>query len=664
MANTTISVENPNQGSLHVKLSEISNSLADISQTLSLYPAIKKGIEEPDYTNKFKKINSRIKQLINQIEFLNTKVITQEEFDEIYLKIQNFKSKLMSSLDDSIIKNKIKSLFPSLNNYYTKSEVNTIINEHQPNLEDYYTRVQSYNLFKDNISTKYTEQIITRYLDNLLKSYVNQQVQEELTYTSVPEHYIRTYEETSSEFHEVTTSSKSNYNIRIYSVIEGHQYDIKYRYTGFYQENPKNFEIARFGIYSNESWTDSGVAIENVLGSVNQEGTVTITIPVGITQLAISEMYPNSNRIHVTEHSEPSELINFINHISSQIVDTTNFPRLAICKSGNYICVTGINSLGNEDNVMFIFSHNVGGNNTFSLTHVYVESDKGSSISTNTLSKKYMYNTSLIDGQTGSDMIGPINIQYDKGTEGHPTFFIGGTHSYNGGDLKTSITDDSKLKFYIDGELFNLDQLYSYLGETIKYGQTFKCIVENTLKSPLSDDISKSGNDWIIDQNAVFETLGTETQTWEIAGNQAKIHVKLEFEKDAYIEKYYGMQTYTKPKFNSDLQIIKTVNGKFDIPKYTNKQYDDVIKQEYPNCNEFIIKHTSSGWCESLRIDPSVGIGDHHLLEDNKNILQDDGASKYYHWLISNTQVQDGDMLEWEGVYTFFKDYDTIIVPE
>ena len=143
MANTTISVENPNQGSLHIKLSEISNSLADIYQTLSLYPAIKKGMEEPDYSKQIKKLKQNIKNLQSQIDDLEVGIsgenITEEQIASIlisYLKIADFASNLKdtllnTTLNDTQIKNKIKSIIPpvDLDNYYTTDEVDSLYNE-------------------------------------------------------------------------------------------------------------------------------------------------------------------------------------------------------------------------------------------------------------------------------------------------------------------------------------------------------------------------------------------------------------------------------------------------------------------------------------------------------------------------------------------------------
>ena len=640
MANTTISVENPNQGSLHVKLSEISNSLADISQTLSLYPAIKKGIEEPDYTNKFKKINSRIKQLINQIEFLNTKVITQEEFDEIYLKIQNFKSKLMSSLDDSIIKNKIKSLFPSLDNYYTKSEVNTIINEHQPNLEDYYTKSQTDNKITSDLNNYYnkqefnvklqdytgdqcgtdeTKKIAENYSYNSLKDFVNvfleevhpQKLERDPEISPKPDYgyYIETVDNyiiSNNEFVSQPPIDNNGdpypkYQLYVYHVVPGKKYNITVKYYGL-ESVSTSWKMAAY-VQRNENATcnyDIVQLVEDVPQNLREiitriDYNYVITVPEGQDTLMVMKMTGGNLSNKDTYYAEVYTYDELYGGLVTALINIQN----KIFNHNNLNSQFKISKIGEEPFIEFINDHyrfvfKKGGatiQNTFGISSFQIKKNPGS--------------TGIVMDDAGTtDLIGPIDIG------GYYRNFIGGNHpcstttntkfnNYYTDSLKIYIDDVLELNL-IKNENLDLKAAYTDLYNRITEinatdnninCKTVKIVITNSIYKPKQEDVAVGSNtklkDTLTDENYSVNDMikvCTETQTWTLQDNKATVNVKLYFHTKEDIITYYGMQSYALPKGkkNNNQPDDDANNWNQMILTTTNGKYDIPIYTDQP----------------------------------------------------------------------------------
>lgn len=216
-----------------------------------------------------------------------------------------------------------------------------------------------------------------------------------------------------------------------------------------------------------------------------------------------------------------------------------------------------------------------------------------------------------------SDNIGPIST--NDGT-------VGGNHSLNDdGVTRTALMDSYEI--VIDGEKITSD----YSG----YAKVAVVRVVNTIFDPTSPVV-----DDFLTIPAVMESV-----LYRIERGDISVMVNHKYLEQLYVRYYSGMQSMFYPTY------ALTPNGPYvDWTDYANVASFD--KEDYPDFNAYFLKDANGN--QVAWLDTSYGIGDHSLVDADQNILHINGH-KTYHWLIDHKAINQGEEINWRGVYSWRK---------
>lgn len=222
-----------------------------------------------------------------------------------------------------------------------------------------------------------------------------------------------------------------------------------------------------------------------------------------------------------------------------------------------------------------------------------------------------------------SDNIGPFSI----------TGFgwCGGNHPYL--DEVTRTARNVSYHIYVGGKEIKEDM--STLTKEIKIE------VINEIMNPSKADASSG-------KIRLNDVLCMETVSYSIYRNNIQVSVTHEFQNESpvTVQMYYGMQSM----FEKETHTL-TANGKYadwtvqtDVSTFT--------KKEYPSFRRFIEKSANAYQSSYLFAD---GLGTHEEISDDDIIFIGNSSNKTYHKMIANREHTKGDVIHWNGVYTWFK---------
>lgn len=220
-----------------------------------------------------------------------------------------------------------------------------------------------------------------------------------------------------------------------------------------------------------------------------------------------------------------------------------------------------------------------------------------------------------------SDNVGPIGIA-NYG-------FHGGNHSFRErGKTRTAKMD--KYQLVVDGTPL-------YNDTTLRF-HTLEVKVENTLFY---------GEEDVPNTTYILSTpLAKESVLYTIHNGVIEVETSLTFKnrKPLTVERYYGAQSMF---IGDSIRVLPSTD--FSFQKRVAK---NVLKKENPKLHTFIQKKNENDY-ETVYLDPTVGIGDHSLIAEDKPILISAGYGKVYHTLIFNHQVTKGDKINWRAIYSW-----------
>lgn len=216
---------------------------------------------------------------------------------------------------------------------------------------------------------------------------------------------------------------------------------------------------------------------------------------------------------------------------------------------------------------------------------------------------------------TESDNIGPFGIP-GKG-------WSGGNHLNN--DMRSAHHDSVRVS--IDGVPFDISKAGRAEG-TVLTVEAF-----NTLLVPA--------------ETAVF---AQEKIVYNVSGNSIEVNGYHTFmnEEALTVNPYYGMQSMAI----GETEIL-TPGGAYST--WTPiKDVDRFTKGSAPAFCLFV-EHLPYGY-QAAWMDPTVDLGDRHMVDSGDVVFIGNSWNKSYHKLIGNRSVKNGDSTEWHGVYTWFEE--------
>ena len=387
------------------------------------------------------------------------------------------------------------------------------------------------------------------------------------------------------------------YDLYVYKVLKGEKYKIKGSGVG---------SGRIYAIYSSEQMSSS--TLLEIGNKVSESYEVDIIIPDGGVLLAATKHF--ASNIYVSKKE-----INAISKIEGRL-DSLEKSRTEIM----YVKYTGeqvyIGSKFDENNDLLIHFEKCMFNEL--MTFFQIGTAKNES---NIPSQNCDREIENILNRSSSDNIGPININGQ---------FVGGNHSYDNNSI-TKTAFCKKYQVYIDGEKVDSE----YWGPC----DIIEILVENEIYDPSSYDES-SGIPSILN-----DVLCQETVLYRICKNSIEVSLSHKYEKDTHVSIYYGMQSM----FNNEEQIM-TPNGKYI--EFTDKEnIQSFTKEDYPSFTRFIEKR--GNYCQSSYLNPSIGLGNKQYIEERDSVYLY-SSTKSYHRVIGNKDVSAGDILSWNGIYSWF----------
>ena len=231
-----------------------------------------------------------------------------------------------------------------------------------------------------------------------------------------------------------------------------------------------------------------------------------------------------------------------------------------------------------------------------------------------TFSDVYLNGKNL--NHTDSDNIGPFGLD--------GLGWSGGNH-LNGDNVKSAFTE--KITVSADGQPIDINK-----------AQTIKCKVlsievDNALLMPAS----------------TTERFANEKIVYNVSGNSVEVNASHEFlnEKPATVHKYYGMQSM----MIGETEML-TPGGAYN--RWTPiDSVTEFTKASAPNFCMFI-EHSPEGY-QAAWMDPTVGLGNRDMVNDDDFIFLGHNWTKSYHKTIGNKPVMKGDKTRWHGIYTWYQ---------
>lgn len=149
-------------------------------------------------------------------------------------------------------------------------------------------------------------------------------------------------------------------------------------------------------------------------------------------------------------------------------------------------------------------------------------------------------------------------------------------------------------------------------------------------------------------KNILESPLTVETVRYQIKGNSIGVKLMHEFKNKipVTVQTYYGMQS-----MYMDEDYTMTVGG-----AYGNWTLQDDVstfnKGACPDMCCFLERNQVATQASYLF---NTGLGMHDAISDEDIIFIGNSDGKSYHKLVSNKEFVEGDKIEWEGVYVWFR---------
>ncbi len=225
-----------------------------------------------------------------------------------------------------------------------------------------------------------------------------------------------------------------------------------------------------------------------------------------------------------------------------------------------------------------------------------------------------------------SDNIGPFSIQGGG--------WCGANHKYMERTARTAYNKDFSVT--VDGQPLTGDKaVWSRQGITIE--------AENVILDPTHPYKDANGQEELRDE------LCHEFATYRIFRNNIDVAVRHSFccKNPVTIAIYYGMQSMFANK--THFTTPDGAYGNWTPPPAAGES--SFTKVGYPDFRRFVEKNAKAYQSAFLLPD---GLGDHSWLTDSDVMFICASYGKSYHKLISNKPIQNGDRINWRGVYTWF----------
>lgn len=236
--------------------------------------------------------------------------------------------------------------------------------------------------------------------------------------------------------------------------------------------------------------------------------------------------------------------------------------------------------------------------------------------------KLFTFYTVKLDGKevnsaAASDNIGPFCVN---------GYWMGGNHDNTSTHLPTAST--LSYKAYVDGAALSANR--------VKNGNVLEIIVENELK--YSDGVK----------------FCTEIITYHVSGNSIEVWGEHHYEHPTTLSigRYYGMQSM----FINETEILApgTPYNKWTKLTVTSTGNEiNIPKSKAPNFCTYI-EHSANGYQAAYMLREDLGNRD--WVGPNSYVYIGNSWSKSYHTLIWDHSVKKGDVTNWHGIYSWFKE--------
>jgi len=139
-----------------------------------------------------------------------------------------------------------------------------------------------------------------------------------------------------------------------------------------------------------------------------------------------------------------------------------------------------------------------------------------------------------------------------------------------------------------------------------------------------------------------------ETVVYTVAENSIEVDAHHEFVNTTplLIDRYYGMQSMMV----GETEIL-TPGGEYSHWTPIN-EVDRFTRGSAPMFCTFI-EHSPAAY-QACWLDPSLGLGDRHMVDDNDWAFIGNSSSKSYHKTIGSRHITAGDSTRWHGIYSWF----------
>lgn len=704
-ADNTTQVGSLNSSSLLIQLETIINDIADLSQTLSLYPILKKGIESPDYSDKLKKINKKIKSLeeaipknvLEDVENLLSTYAKLEDLSE-YLRTQDSASNLLQNLNISAIQDKIKSFISSedvdLTSYVKNEQLDSFVTEVDANStyqkkSDFNNTISNY-LTEEESNSKYATSDQLNTLSTNLNSSIENEVATQLAEkVNTTQGLLDTLNAISNQINENTVSDIleiQNYKTQINEKIQNCNNQINEELYNWVEYTELS-EVLEKVVVCTESYNDDHHSLyggpfhsDDVFKSYK---TRIYNVTPG-TVLKINTEYINTQykyrvgcfyRIGANDTIEivdasPNDPFNvrFTENGSFEVTVPNNATYLAITRHDNYDPGVYIQSslqqqLENVNVKSSLEVYKTTGTYSNQKLDVYtINYNDGLGNSYTFFFRKWLQNNNLFDyNYINCEQVNYVNPDAVHYNLGH--YLLANTNT----DIIGPVLIDDNIKGSWYGGA-HLSEQKHITAKTKSYSVKMDG-VEVPFKMPIQGNVceitvvNELGN--YDDSGDLITLLLTETRVYTIIKNKMKVRVTHQYTNDAIgktIAVYYGMQANQKAS-----DKILTVCGKHPnfIPNTDRRTFS---KNEFPKFQKFVLRSEQSETKDittSVWLNPNYGIGNHCYISDNDPIFQsayssnpENNTEKSYHVLIKNLPITEGLIYSWEGVYTFENDSD------
>lgn len=710
-ADNTTQVGSLNSSSLLIQLETIINDIADLSQTLSLYPVLKKGIESPDYSDKLKKINKKIKSLeeaipknvLEDVENLLSDYAKLENLSQ-YLKIQNSTSNLLQNLNNSTIQDKIKSFISSedvdLTGYVKNEQLDSFVTEVAANStyqkkSDFNNTISNY-LTEEESDSKYATSDQLNTLSTDLNSSIENEVATQLAEkVNTTQGLLDTLDAISNQINENTVSDileiqnyKTQINEELYNWVEYTELSEVLESVVVCNQPSDNHHSLYGGPFHNDDvFSHYKTRIYNVTpDTVLKINTEYINGMQSKYRVGCFYRIGANDTIEIVNASSNNPFdIGFTENGSFEVTVPNDATYLAVTRHNNYdpgvyVWSSNISNLQHqlETNISNLQQQlenvkpslevykTIGTFNDQQLDVYTINYNDGLGNSYTFFFRKWLQNQNLFDyNYVNCEQVNYVNPDAVHYNLGH--YLLANTNT----DIIGPVLIDDNIDDNIKGSWYggaHLSEQKHITAKTKSYSVKVDG-AEVSFEKPIQGNVCEI---IIVNELGDYDNSGdlstlllTETRVYTIIKNKMRVRVTHEFANNAVgktIALYYGMQANQKAN-----DKILTLCGKHPnfIPNTDRRTF---TKSEFPKFQKFVLRSEQSETKDittSVWLNPNYGIGNHCYISDNDPIFVSAYSSnptvnteKSYHVLIKNLPITEGLIYSWEGVYTFENDSD------